>query len=69
MEESTNLALTRLMAAHRLRRADVARLLGGKTTVRTVDKWLLPASSPSWRRLPESKLELIRLKLGAGGKG
>lgn len=58
---NTRAALTELMAAHKLTRADVARLLGlpvRRYSHGTVDAWL-----SGRRNMPASKLELIRMKL------
>lgn len=58
---NTRTALTELMTAHKLTRADVARLLGlpvQRYSHGTVDAWL-----SGRRNIPPSKLELIRLKI------
>lgn len=57
---NTRAALTELMAAHQLTRADVARLLGLKVTRYsngTVDSWL-----SGHRNCPPAKLELLAIK-------
>lgn len=57
---NTRAALTELMTAHKLTRADVARLLGLKVTRYsngTVDSWL-----SGHRNCPPAKLELLAIK-------
>ncbi len=57
---NTRTALIELMTAHKLTRADVARLLGLKVTRYsngTVDSWL-----SGHRNCPPAKLELLAIK-------
>ncbi len=57
---NTRAALAELMTAHKLTRADVARLLGLKVTRYsngTVDSWL-----SGHRNCPPAKLELLAIK-------
>lgn len=59
-----NERLRELIKKHRLRRRDVASLLGKKTSV-AVNKWLAPKSDPlNFRAMPDIELELLELKLG-----
>jgi transcriptional regulator with XRE-family HTH domain len=53
--------LRALMAAHQMTRADVAIMLG--VSFDTVKAWLKAPTSRSARRIPEARLELLRLKL------
>lgn len=60
---NTRAALTELMTAHKLTRADVARLLGlpvKNYTHSSVQSWIAGK-----RNMPPSKLELLRLKLSS----
>ena len=57
----TILTLIRLMKRHNLTAAEVAKLI--RVSQSAVEKWRLGEGAPGHRNMPESSLELLKIKL------
>lgn len=58
---TTKKPLKSLIQQHKLKRQEVADLLG--VSITTIHSWLLPITSKAHRPMPKPMLELLRLKL------
>lgn len=66
MTKSNAARLRELMQANRMTRREVADITGRGES--TVDSWLAPIDSNSYRPMPSHALELLELKLKSGAK-
>lgn len=61
-KKSNNEELRELIASHNLTRQYIADECAGGS-IETVKSWLKGADNPSYRNMPDAKLELLKLKL------